>query len=617
MKNLTLRKALIVLVLVVAVAVPVCAMSGSGTSSDPYTVANLADLKMVANNPGAFYKQTADIVINDPSLFEFESGVIAAANGAEEWAPIENFTGSYDGANFYITGLYVTDENANGGLFAEINGGTVKSLNMDFALVESDEYAGVLAGKVDGTATVELCTSSGSVIGKTTKSMNTAGGLVGFVGKNATVTTSASYATVTGATSYSANVGGLVGINHGTITGCGYLGKVYGTATYYDAAIGGIVGYNTGDIDNCRNAGDISGESTAQVNDCYVGGIAGVNKGNIAKCENDDNSTVSVKNFSNGDSICAAGGIVGITIDADISDNSSVPDGYDGNTNNGAVYGEYSYCGGIAGIAVSDSGVHYIEYADNTGSVTSSYGVAGGIVGRAVAAGEGYVSIKLYIDGCYNSGTLTGNKTGNMAGETAQVESATVTVYEGSANSNTCSARGLFKTNTDAVQYGSKISAKGEKISGGGSLAATRFKGYDTEKSDKKIVRYSSTSNTAFLPAPAYVDLITVKDASMVEALSLDVSGLKYTDGRITGNVVVKVYRPAGDTTEYQVVVGTSVGNKFADADFATVTGIDRVTLVTVPVDCEAESGTINVNALVVGTTEAMDPICENIEVSK
>ena len=607
MKISTLRKALIVLALVVAVAVPVCAMSGSGTSSDPYTVANLADLKMVANNPAAYYKQTENIVINDPSLFEFESGVIAAANGAEEWTPIENFTGTFDGNNKYITGLYVTDENANGGLFAEINGGTVKSLNMDFALVESDEYAGVLAGKVDGTATVELCTSSGSVIGKTTKSMNTAGGLVGFVGKNATVTTSASYATVTGATSYSANVGGLVGINHGTITGCGYLGKVNGTATYYDAAIGGIAGYNTGDIDNCRNAGDIAGESTANVNDCYVGGIVGVNKGYIEYCENDDNSTVSVNNYSKGDSICAAGGIVGITVDAAVTSS----------TNNGAVSGESSYCGGIAGIAVSDSGVLYIDNNDNTGAVTSSYGVAGGIVGRAVAAGEGYVSIKLYIDGCYNSGALTGNKTGDMAGETAQVESATVTVYEGSANSNTCSARGLFKTNTDAVQYGSKISAKGEKISGGGSLAATRFKGYDTEKSDKKIVRYGATSTTAFLPAPVYVDLVAVTDASKVEALSLDVSGLKYTDGRITGNVVVKVYRPAGNTTAYQVVVGTSVGNKFADADFAVVTGSDRVTLVTVPVDCEAAAGTINVNALVVGTTDAMDPICENIEVSK
>lgn len=611
MKISTLRKALIVLALMIAVAVPVCAMSGSGTSSDPYTVANLADLKMVANNPAAYYQQTADIVINDPSLFEFENRVIAAANGAEEWTPIENFTGTYDGNNKYITGLYVTDENANGGLFAEINGGTVKSLNMDFALVESDEYAGVLAGKVDGTATVELCTSSGSVIGKTTKSMNTAGGLVGFVGKNATVKTSASYATVTGATSYSANVGGLVGINHGTITGCGYLGNVFGTATYYDAAIGGIAGYNTGDIDNCRNAGVIAGESTAKVNDCYVGGIAGVNKGYIEYCENDDNSTVSVYNYSasKDDSVlCAAGGIVGMTVDAAVTCS----------TNNGAVSGEYSYCGGIAGVAISDTGVFYIDYNDNTGAVNCVGGVAGGIVGRAVAAGEGYVSIKLYIDDCYNSGAVTGIAYGAMAGETATVDDASVTIYEGSSsNANTCSARGLFKTNTDAVQYGSKISAKGEKISGGGSLAATRFKGYDTEKSDKKIVRYSATSTTAFLPAPAYVELVVVKDASKVEALDLDVSGLKYADGRITGNVVVKVYRPSGDTTAYQVVVGTSVGNKFADADFATVTGTDRVTFVTVPVDCEAEAGTININALVVGTTDVMDPVCENVEVSK
>ena len=155
MKKSTFCKVLVALALVIAVAVPVCAMSGTGTSSDPYTVANLADLKMVANAPTAYYKQTANIVINDPSYFEFESGVIAAAGSAEAWTPIENFTGTYDGGEFYITGLYVKDDNANGGLFANVNGGTVKNLNLDFALVESDEYAGILAGKIEGAATVE------------------------------------------------------------------------------------------------------------------------------------------------------------------------------------------------------------------------------------------------------------------------------------------------------------------------------------------------------------------------------------------------------------------------------------------------------------------------------
>ena len=322
MKISTFQKALIVLALVIATAVPVCAFDGGdGTVSNPYRVATKLDLEAVADNPSAHYKQTANIVVNDPSYFEFEKGVIATSNGAQTWEPIQNFTGSYDGGNFYITGLYVTEDNANGGLFAEINGGTVKNLNLDFALIESDDYAGVLAGKIEGAATVEHCMTAGSVIGMTTKSMNTAGGLAGLVGEDATVTNSVSYATVTGATSYSANVGGIVGLNNGTITNCGYLGELLGTATYYDAAIGGIAGYNSGNIDNCRVAGTVGGESTAMVNDCYVGGVAGVNKGNVENCQND--AEVSVKNFSNGDSVCAAGGIVGAAFDAVVSYNTN------------------------------------------------------------------------------------------------------------------------------------------------------------------------------------------------------------------------------------------------------------------------------------------------------
>ena len=606
MKISKICKTLVFLALVVAIAVPVCAMTGSGTSSDPYVIKTAEDLDAIRNDLDAFYKIGANIALNDVSKFEFSGELDTELIGidGEEWEPIEGFSGTLTGTDtFYISGLYVSSDYKNGGLFGTLNGATISKVNIAYALIESDECAGVLAAKAEGQTTIEGCLASGSVIGKTTKTMNTAGGLVGYVGEDASVTKSVSYATVTGATSYSANVGGLAGVNYGTISECGYYGNVYGAATYYDAAIGGLAGYNAGEIANSRVAGNIGGESTAMVNDCYVGGVAGLNKGDIYNCQND--SEVSVKNFSSGDSVCAAGGITGMTVDAPVTEN----------TNNGAVNGLYSYAGGIAGVAVSDTGVLYIDYNDNTGKVKSKYGVAGGIVGRAVAAGEGYVSIKLYVDDNYNTGAVEGNKTGNTAGETATVESASVTVYEGtSANSNTCSALTLYEALIDTYQFGSKITIDTKNVSGTSTVRAQATM-IATDVDDTKLVTNRALSGR-FKGKPAIVVLTKVTDTTKVEALQLDVSGLEYADGRITGEVVVKVYRPAGDTTAYNVVVGTSVGNKFVDTDFAIVEGNNRTTYVKVPVDCEAEAGTIWVNALVVGTTDNMDPVCANVEES-
>ena len=303
---------------------------------------------------------------------------------------------------------------------------------------------------------------------------------------------------------------------------------------------------------------------------------------------------VSASNFSSGDSIVAVGGIVGATIDADVYESK----------NTGTVLGEYAYAGGIAGIAVSDTGVHYVECCDNEGAVSSAYGVAGGIVGRAVAAGEGYVSIKLNVQECNNAGSVSGNAYGEVAGETATVESAQVIIGEElSSYSGTCSANNATYITADAVQYGTKATGS---VTPNGSATGTQIAG-----TNRWILRYRG--RTTDLPSkPVMVTLITVTDASKVEILSVDVSGLSYVDGRITGNVIVEVYRPEGDVTAYDVVAGTSVGKKFADVDFASVSGSDRITHVTVPVNCAADAGEIIVNAMVVDDTETMNPVCEN-----
>jgi len=605
MKFSTLRKALILLALMIAVAIPAYAFSGSGSGTEaaPYEIKTLAQLEEMRDDPDAYYVLKAHIVFNDPGVFEYKDGVISGVkDGAtpNEWEPI-NFSGSFEnGGTFHITGLYVTEDYANGGLFGTLTDAKVEKIYLDFALIEADEYAGIIAGKAEGSTVINNCFVAGSVIGKTTKSMNTVGGMVGLLGKDSAVSTCVSYADVTGATSYSANVGGVVGINYGAVAECGFGGNVYGTATYYDAAIGGIAGYNTGSVNNCRTQiGTVGGESTAVINDCYVGGVVGLNKGTVEY--NVNGVAVSAENCSSGDSIVAAGGVVGATIDAGISENK----------NTGAVTGEYAYLGGVAGVAVSDSGEMTVSACNNTGAVTSTYGVAGGIVGRAVAAGEGYVSIKLYVQNCNNTGALSGNATGEVAGETANVESASVTIgEEASGYSDECSAKLIGEITADEVQYGTRVT---------GTFQTKTARGVQILDTDRYVVRYVSSVTGYFMPEPVLVTFVKVTNAANLEILEVDTTALKLSGTTLSGTVKVKVYKPT-TFTGGTAVTGFSAGKKYAATDFTTLKAVSegRVEIVEIPVNVTVDAGaTITVNALIVDTTDAMNPLCLNKEVTK
>ena len=72
------------------------------------------------------------------------------------------------------------------------------------------------------------------------------------------------------------SVGGIVGENHGMITGCTFTGTVSGTRD-----VGGIAGLNaaTGAIRSCRTSGALFGENRS-------GGVAGANQGLISACRN-------------------------------------------------------------------------------------------------------------------------------------------------------------------------------------------------------------------------------------------------------------------------------------------------------------------------------------------
>lgn len=243
-----------------------------------------------------------------------------------------------------------------------------------------------------------------------------AGGIIGYAGVNVTIDSCQNAESVTirlpSEASYTA---ALVEVNEGTVVDC-TVGSVQQPSR---SNVGGLVGVNTGSIENCSMTVQVRGRSC-------VGGIAVRNEGVITNC------TVGVESPSNNIS-CAvyssgstAGGIAAVNARGGRIENCEVLG--DVNYQNGAVTADYS--GGIAGRnygTISDctldsdfiGGADYVGGAAgmNKGEITGftnnaslradSYG--GGVVGNALSGA---------IEGCENNGEVISRQgySGGIAG---------------------------------------------------------------------------------------------------------------------------------------------------------------------------------------------------------
>lgn len=171
-------------------------------------------------------------------------------------------------------------------------------------------------------------------------------------------------------------VGGIAGINYGSILNCSYTGYVAG-----DDNVGGIAGVNekSGEIRRCQANAVVSGNHS-------TGGIAGINNGVLNNCKNagDINTQFASITYDIDD----------LTIDNMKNLNS---------TENAAAHMD---TGGIAGLSAGK-----IFYCTNSGAVGYphvGYNV-GGIVGRLHQG---------YLQGCTNTGSVLGRKdVGGIAGQ--------------------------------------------------------------------------------------------------------------------------------------------------------------------------------------------------------
>ena len=173
---------------------------------------------------------------------------------------ITQYSGTFDGNNKTVSGLYFNGNSTRIGLFGSSEAdGNIKNVGVVDSYFKGNNFVGGVCGRNDGTIT--NCYNAGNLTA--IESAATIGGICGYNG--GTIANCYNTGTVT-ATGSVASVGGVCGYSASPISNCYNIGTV--TATGSDADISGICGYNFGPVTNCYYLADTEdengGKTTAQ-----------------------------------------------------------------------------------------------------------------------------------------------------------------------------------------------------------------------------------------------------------------------------------------------------------------------------------------------------------------
>lgn len=336
------------------------APSGNGTTV-PFSIDSLQNLYWISEDYhrwGYKFVQGSDIDATPTSGW----------CGGAGWNPVGDelikFTGSYNGQNHSITGLFIyRDTSNNVGLFGFAANADISNLNLLFCEITGYNNTGGLLGNSYAT-NVENASCSDGNISQNIKTGKTPG-------YNSLLAQGNS---ITGHN----NVGGLIGLNTSgsTITRGRFSGSVFGNND-----VGGVAGASSGGstLSGCGSSGSVSGNY-------YVGGLTG---------ENSDNSDV-INSYSTG-TVSSTGHYVGGLV------------GY--NYSYADISGSYSECqvggsgdcyGGLAGLSYENSTIADSYSRGNvtrTGGTFVTYGAFAGWINSTT------------IQCCYSTGSVTYNAT--------------------------------------------------------------------------------------------------------------------------------------------------------------------------------------------------------------
>ncbi|MFA4993117.1 MAG: GLUG motif-containing protein, partial [Candidatus Omnitrophota bacterium] len=434
--------------------------TGTGTALDPYLIYDVYGLQGMKGYLTAYFKLNNDI----------DAAAASTWNAGKGFSPVGNnttkFSGSFDGNNKIISGLYIKDAALSyAGLFGATNNSLITNVGLVNAYVEGASYIGGLAGSITNS------TITNSYVTGTVKGTSNIGGLIGYVGVVSSISNSYSSAAVTGSTA-----GGLVGSTGGypgnsTITNCYATGAVTG-----GGSVGGLVGYN---YSNTISKSYATGTVTGTSND--VGGLVGNNASII-------NNSYATGNVTAANSVYV-GGLAG----------------HGGTINNsyatGIVAGKENV-GGLAGYGATITNSHA------TGNVSgSSYGV-GGLLGYS------YFGL---ISNSYATGNVTGTGTAYTGGLVGMHQTGTITNSYATGNVNMTSAStyacggGLVGWNGGTITYSYSTGAVTGTVTKLGGLIGTTNGGTFTSNYWLKDAGINSTlSDATLLSNGAPTDLVGV-----------------------------------------------------------------------------------------------------------
>lgn len=337
------------------------------------------------------------------------------------------FTGTFDGRDHRIIGLKVTGDNAgifdtigkvtngentivgkvedlrvysgtfngidNAGAVAGVNNGDISNVTTFGNVVTAkNKAAGGIAGVNAGT--IDNASASDAVTAAANNILSTAGGIAGINEEKAVISNSSSDSAVNASAGSTYALGGIAGVNAGTLSNVDSLGVttgIYkGTNTLYSDNVGGIAGRNSGTVSEAYNESIVSGRDN-------VGGILGVNTG--ASVTDVSNAARVTGEAASDDTSDYVGGLVG-------SNSGSITNG----RNNGEITGS-QYVGGLVGNNASGSNLSNLVN-DEAASITGDNYV-GGIAG----SNAGYISSENQKN-LVNRGSITGQMyVGGVAGK--------------------------------------------------------------------------------------------------------------------------------------------------------------------------------------------------------
>lgn len=239
--------------------------------------------------------------------------------------------------------------------------------------------AGGIIGCVTQNTTLEGCTNYGIVSHK-----SAAGGIAGWNGGS--IKNCSTYATLGTQQDGYAYLGGIVGINNGTVMDSAPAASITVRGRYI---IGGVAGLNLTDASITYNTSNNIIPVTVQANEC-AGGVAGVNCGNIALGSTTLQVNITAESY--------AGGIAGSNNMRNATTASIA-----GGKVTGTVTATKNYAGGAAGANYANiTGVTLIGGA----CVRANDQFAGGIAGSNRAGTNGQIGT---ITRCTNNAGPNGN----------------------------------------------------------------------------------------------------------------------------------------------------------------------------------------------------------------